>query len=109
MALLVWYGCKRILNDQQMHALSANRQMVLHPGVITAFIVLLNMLFSPIRQLADKFNTLQMGMVGADRIFKVLDTDEVATDTGINWARQHCRAILSLTMFGLPITMRTGC
>jgi ATP-binding cassette subfamily B protein len=40
------------------------------------------MLFRPIRQLADKFNTLQMGMVGADRIFKVLDTDEVAVDTG---------------------------
>ena len=40
------------------------------------------MLFHPIRQLADKFNTLQMGMVGADRIFKVLDTDEVATDDG---------------------------
>jgi ATP-binding cassette subfamily B multidrug efflux pump len=40
------------------------------------------MLFRPIRQLADKFNTLQMGMVGADRIFKVLDTDEVAIDDG---------------------------
>jgi len=39
-------------------------------------------LFRPIRQLADKFNTLQMGMVGADRIFKVLDTDEVAINTG---------------------------
>jgi ATP-binding cassette subfamily B multidrug efflux pump len=81
MALLVWYGCKRILNDQQMHALSASPNGIT-PGVITGFIVLLNMLFRPIRQLADKFNTLQMGMVGADRIFKVLDTDEVATDDG---------------------------
>ncbi|MCQ6960150.1 ABC transporter ATP-binding protein [Mucilaginibacter aquariorum] len=81
MALLVWYGCKRILNDQQMHALSASPNGIT-PGVITGFIVLLNMLFRPIRQLADKFNTLQMGMVGADRIFKVLDTDEVATDNG---------------------------
>jgi ATP-binding cassette subfamily B protein len=52
------------------------------PGLITSFIVLLNMLFRPIRQLADKFNTLQMGMVGADRIFKVLDTDEVAENKG---------------------------
>jgi len=50
--------------------------------VILAFIALLNLLFRPIRQLADKFNTLQMGMVGADRIFKVLDTDEVVTNTG---------------------------
>jgi ATP-binding cassette subfamily B protein len=41
------------------------------------------MLFRPIRQLADKFNTLQMGMVGADRIFRVLDTDEVAVNTGV--------------------------
>jgi ATP-binding cassette subfamily B multidrug efflux pump len=81
MALLVWYGCKRILNDQQMHALSASPNGIT-PGVITGFIVLLNMLFRPIRQLADKFNTLQMGMVGADRIFKVLDTDEVAIDEG---------------------------
>jgi ATP-binding cassette subfamily B multidrug efflux pump len=80
-SLLVWYGCKRILGDQQLHVLSAAPGGVT-PGVITGFIVLLNILFRPIRQLADKFNTLQMGMVGADRIFKVLDTDEVATDDG---------------------------
>ncbi|HEK21577.1 MULTISPECIES: ABC transporter ATP-binding protein [unclassified Mucilaginibacter] len=80
-ALLVWYGCKRILNDEQMHMLSASPNGIT-PGVITGFIVLLNMLFRPIRQLADKFNTLQMGMVGADRIFKVLDTDDVAPNEG---------------------------
>jgi ATP-binding cassette subfamily B protein len=81
MGLLVWYGCKRILTDQQIHWLSNNNKGIT-PGVITGFIVLLNMLFRPIRQLADKFNTLQMGMVGADRIFKVLDTDEVAVNNG---------------------------
>lgn len=81
MALLVWYGCKRILTDQQLNMLSADAKGVTI-GKITAFIALLNMLFRPIRQLADKFNTLQMGMVGADRIFKVLDTDEVAADNG---------------------------
>lgn len=79
--LLVWYGCKRILSDKELLSISANPHGVT-PGVITGFIVLLNMLFRPIRQLADKFNTLQMGMVGADRIFKVLDTDEVAINTG---------------------------
>lgn len=79
--LLVWYGCKRMLSDNQLAALSASKKGIT-PGVITGFIVLLNMLFRPIRQLADKFNTLQMGMVGADRIFKVLDTDEVAVDNG---------------------------
>ncbi len=79
--LLVWYGCKRMLSDGQIAALSASKKGIT-PGLITAFIVLLNMLFRPIRQLADKFNTLQMGMVGADRIFKVLDTNEVAIDSG---------------------------
>ncbi len=81
MGLLVWYGCKRILSDGQFAALSAHGKPIT-PGVLTAFIALLNMLFRPIRQLADKFNTLQMGMVGADRIFKVLDTEEVAIDEG---------------------------
>ncbi len=79
--LLVWYGCKRILSDQQLASITADQQGVT-PGKILAFITLLNLLFRPIRQLADKFNTLQMGMVGADRIFKVLDTDEVAPNTG---------------------------
>jgi len=81
MGLLVWYGCKRILTDQQLAHLSAHNKVV-SPGTILAFIVYLNLLFRPIRQLADKFNTLQMGMVGADRIFKVLDTNEVAVNTG---------------------------
>jgi len=80
-ALLVWYGCRRILTDGQLRAISASPRGIT-PGTILAFIVYLNILFRPIRQLADKFNTLQMGMVGADRIFKVLDTDEVAVNTG---------------------------
>ena len=80
-SLLVWYGCKRILTDQQFTSLGTPGHPVT-PGMILEFIVLLNLLFRPIRQLADKFNTLQMGMVGADRIFKVLDTDEVAVNTG---------------------------
>jgi ATP-binding cassette subfamily B multidrug efflux pump len=79
--LMVWYGCKRILSDQELRAISASPNGV-SPGTILEFIIYLNILFRPIRQLADKFNTLQMGMVGADRIFKVLDTDEVAVNTG---------------------------
>lgn len=79
--LLVWYGCKRILTDQQLVALSADHKGVT-PGLILEFIAFLNILFRPIRQLADKFNTLQMGMVGADRIFKVLDTNEVGENKG---------------------------
>ncbi|MBS1532797.1 MAG: ABC transporter ATP-binding protein [Bacteroidetes bacterium] len=79
--LLVWYGCKRILNDEQLARLSTSHNPVT-PGLILEYIVLLNLLFRPIRQLADKFNTLQMGMVGADRIFRVLDTNEVAPNEG---------------------------
>ncbi|WP_207536065.1 ABC transporter ATP-binding protein [Desertivirga arenae] len=62
--LLVWFGSKSILE----HNIS--------PGVVMAFIMYINMMFRPIRELADKFNTLQMGMVGAERIFTVLDTHE---------------------------------
>lgn len=81
MALLVWYGCKRILTDEQLVQLGTTNRPVT-AGMVLEFIMLLNLLFRPIRQLADKFNTLQMGMVGADRIFKVLDTDEIAVNTG---------------------------
>jgi ATP-binding cassette subfamily B protein len=68
--LLVWYGSKSILSDEII------------PGVVVSFIMYINMLFRPIRELADKFNTLQMGMVGAERIFNVLDTDEQTEDKG---------------------------
>jgi ATP-binding cassette subfamily B protein len=79
--LLVWYGCKRILTDEQLASLTAHKGGVT-PGLVLEFITFLNILFRPIRQLADKFNTLQMGMVGADRIFKVLDTQEVGENKG---------------------------
>jgi ATP-binding cassette subfamily B multidrug efflux pump len=51
-------------------------------GDITFFVMMVNMLFRPIRMLADRLNTLQMGIVSAERVFKVLDTDEKITDTG---------------------------
>ena len=70
LGLLVWWGSESIL---------ANR---ITPGVVVSFIMFINMLFRPIRELADKFNTLQMGMVGAERIFNVLDTDEKTENKG---------------------------
>ncbi|MDQ1141792.1 ABC transporter ATP-binding protein [Pedobacter agri] len=73
LGLLVWYGAKSILE----------KPLDVTPGTITQFIMYLGMVFTPIRQLADKFNTLQMGMVGAERVFKVLDTDEVTVNTGM--------------------------
>ena len=81
MAMLVWYGCKRILTDGELNS-STSFHGAITPGVILEFILCLNILFRPIRQLADKFNTLQMGMVGAERIFKVLDTDEAEVNLG---------------------------
>ena len=62
---LVWYGGLKSIDNQ---ALSL--------GLVIMFIQLTNMLFSPLRQIADKFNTLQMGMVAAKRVFKVLETDD---------------------------------
>lgn len=70
LALLIWYGGKSIFSSS------------ITPGVINQFIMYLAMVYTPIRQLADKFNTLQMGMVGAERVFKVLDTDEKTVDHG---------------------------
>lgn len=67
LALLVWYGVRNVLED------------VVTFGDMVTFILLIYMMFRPIRQLADKFNVLQMGMVGSDRVFKVLDrTDHIA-------------------------------
>jgi ATP-binding cassette subfamily B multidrug efflux pump len=51
-------------------------------GVITSFILCLNLLFRPLRVLADKFNVLQMGMIAAERVFKVLDNDDITPNTG---------------------------
>jgi len=51
-------------------------------GTIFLFIQLSQMLFRPLRQIADKFNTLQMGMVAANRVFKILDTEEFVNDFG---------------------------
>ncbi len=51
-------------------------------GTIVAFFFLMELLFRPLRQIADKFNTLQMGMVAANRVFKILDTDSHIVDTG---------------------------
>ncbi|MFD2905672.1 ABC transporter ATP-binding protein [Sphingobacterium anhuiense] len=78
LGLLVWFGAKQILGD------------VISAGVVVAFIMYINMIFRPIRELIDKFNTLQMGMVSAERIFEVLDTDEHTPNDG-NLTPNHIR------------------
>ncbi len=70
--LIVWYG-----GLQNVSNLGAEEF-----GTIFAFILLIDMLFRPLRQIADKFNTLQMGMVAANRVFKILDTQSNIQDVG---------------------------
>ena len=70
--LVVWYA--------GFNNLSLDEPITL--GTIFLFIQLSQMLFRPLRQIADKFNTLQMGMVAADRVFNILDTDELIDDGG---------------------------
>ena len=70
--LLVWYG----------GGLVGFGNSSITIGTIFLFIQLSQMLFRPLRQIADKFNTLQMGMVAANRIFKILDTNDFISDNG---------------------------
>jgi ATP-binding cassette subfamily B multidrug efflux pump len=70
--LIVWYG-----GLQNVAGITDDIA-----GTVFAFIMLIEMLFRPLRQIADKFNTLQMGMVAANRVFKILDTDSNIADEG---------------------------
>ena len=71
MGLLIWFGGIQAAVGSEVTL-----------GNLIAFILFVNMLFRPVRQLADRFNTLQMGMVASDRVFKVLDTDAVIENHG---------------------------
>jgi len=68
--LVVWYGSKQILNAEVTF------------GTVTAFVMFINLFFRPIRQLADRFNTLQMGIVSTDRILTLLDSNEYTSNDG---------------------------
>ncbi|MCH8903310.1 MAG: ATP-binding cassette domain-containing protein, partial [Bacteroidetes bacterium] len=67
--LLVWWGSRGVINGKDI-------------GVLIAFILYINMLFRPIRMIADRLGTLQMGIVASERIFKVLDTEEIIENNG---------------------------
>jgi ATP-binding cassette, subfamily B, multidrug efflux pump len=73
--LLVWWAAKDAagLSDEEAKKISA---------IITSFLLCLNLLFRPLRMLADKFNVLQMGMIASERVFKVLDIDDSASNNG---------------------------
>lgn len=69
--LIVWYGGMQAAQNDSIKV-----------GDIISFIMMINMLFRPLRQIADKFTALQMGMVSADRVFDVLESQEQEPDTG---------------------------
>jgi subfamily B ATP-binding cassette protein MsbA len=69
--VIAWYGGLNAVIDQTASL-----------GDLTAFIMMIPMLFRPLRQIADKFNTLQMGMVAAKRVFRVLETTSQIDDYG---------------------------
>ena len=68
--LLVWYGARGVLYEE------------VTIGILVAFIMYINMFFRPIRQIADRFNTLQLGIVSSSRILKILDNNEHIPDNG---------------------------
>ncbi|MBJ60286.1 MAG: antibiotic ABC transporter ATP-binding protein [Flavobacteriales bacterium] len=69
--LLIWWGGVEVVTTNNITL-----------GELIAFILYIHMLFRPIRQLADRFNVLQMGMVASERVFKVLDTDNSIKNNG---------------------------
>lgn len=75
-ALIAFVGFKLIVANDSIE------QAGVSIGTIIMFITLAQMLFRPLRQIADKFNTLQMGMVAANRVFGILDTDSSIENSG---------------------------
>ncbi|WP_394343752.1 ABC transporter ATP-binding protein [Tenacibaculum adriaticum] len=69
--LIVWYGGLQVISDK-----------VVTVGAIIGFIQMAQMLFRPLRQIADKFNQLQMGIVAGERVFKVMDTESFIDKSG---------------------------
>lgn len=70
LGLMVWWGARGVISNE------------VTLGALVAFPIYLEMLFRPIRMLADKFNTLQMGLVAAERVFNLLDRKETIPNKG---------------------------
>ena len=75
--LVVWFGARGIL---QWYSGISNYEMT--PGILIAFIMFLAQFFRPIRMIADRFNTLQLGIVSSDRIITLLDNQEDVVENG---------------------------
>lgn len=72
-ALLIWYGASGVLKTEETG---------ITLGMLMAFIMYIQMFFRPIRMIADRFNTLQMGIVSTSRIVNLLDNNEMVKDEG---------------------------
>ena len=70
LGLMVWYGARGVLSED------------ITMGTLVAFPLFISMLYRPIRLLADKFNTLQMGLIAAERVFKLLESSNTVQNTG---------------------------
>ena len=81
--LLVWYGGLNVISGDGVTL-----------GIIFLFIQMSQMLFRPLRQIADKFNSLQMGMVSTSRIFEILETSSSISDLG-NLSPQNLKGSIS--------------
>lgn len=81
LGLMIWWGAG--------HALTGE----VTPGMLVAFPIYLNMMFRPIRMLADRFNTLQMGLVAAERVFEVLDSKQQIKNEGKRIAKDWKGAV----------------
>lgn len=72
LGFIVWYGGMEIIGGDTTTTF----------GDLVAYTMLINMLFNPLRQIADKFNELQMGMISANRVFAILDIDDQVQENG---------------------------
>ncbi|MES2574840.1 MAG: ABC transporter ATP-binding protein [Bacteroidota bacterium] len=72
LGFIVFYGGIQIINGNTFTTI----------GQMTAYTMFIGMLFNPLRQIADKFNEMQLGMIAANRVFDILDTQDQIQDTG---------------------------
>ncbi|WP_158210259.1 ABC transporter ATP-binding protein [Myroides phaeus] len=84
LGFVIWYGGMSIVNGDNLTTF----------GDLFAYTMLITMLFNPLRQIADKFNVMQMGIIAAERVFEELELDEVIEDKGTLIAPQFKGHIL---------------
>ncbi|MDM1453360.1 ABC transporter ATP-binding protein [Myroides odoratimimus] len=78
LGFVIWYGGMSIVQGDNLTSF----------GDLFAYTMLITMLFNPLRQIADKFNVMQMGIIAAERVFEVLETEEQIDDSGTVTAPQ---------------------